>query len=314
MEYVGGHKITTLGPLAKMVMDGSELAEELFKAYLKQILVDGFFHADPHPGNILLTDDSSIALIDLGMVGRLSPRLQESLLLILLAVSEGRGEDAADQMVAISEKKDEFDQKAFTRLVVELVGQNRGRTLQQISMGKIVLEMNKMAVDSGVRVPMEMATLAKTLLNLDEAGRTLDPKFDPNESIRSNATSIMRRRMTSGITTGSLYAGIMEAKELIRHMPGKVSKILDAVANNEIKIAVDALDETKLMSGFQKVANRITVGLVLAALIIGAALLMRVETPLKIFGYPGMAIILFLIAAAGGIILLLQILFYDERP
>jgi predicted unusual protein kinase regulating ubiquinone biosynthesis (AarF/ABC1/UbiB family) len=313
MEYIGGHKITTLSQLAKMEMDGIDLAAQLFKAYLKQILVDGFFHADPHPGNILLTDDSSIALIDLGMVGRLSPKLREGLLLILLAVSEGRGEDAADQMVAISEKKEDFDGKAFTRKVVELVDQNREKSLQQISMGKIVLEMNKMAVDSGIRVPVEMATLAKTLLNLDEVGRTLDPKFNPNEAIRSNAISVMRRRMTSGFTTGGLYAGIMEAKELFQHMPGKVSKILDAAANNELKVTVDALDEAKLMSGFQKVANRITVGLVMAALIIGAALMMRIETPLKIFGYPGLAMILFLIAAAGGIVLLLQILFYDER-
>ena len=312
MEYITGHKITTLSSLAKMEIDGSDLAEELFKAYLKQILVDGFFHADPHPGNILLMDDSSIALIDLGMVGRLSPRLQEGLLLILLAVSEGRGEDAAGQMVAISEKKEEFDEKAFTRLVVELVGQNHEMTLQQISMGKMVLELNKMAVDSGIRTPVEMATLAKTLLNLDEVGRTLDPKFNPNESIRRNAASVMRQRMNSNLTAGSLYAGLLDAKDVIQHMPGKVLKILDAVANNEIKITVDALDEAKLMSGFQKVANRITVGLMLAALIIGAALLMRVETPLKIFGYPGLAMILFLLAAMGGIILLLRILFYDE--
>jgi predicted unusual protein kinase regulating ubiquinone biosynthesis (AarF/ABC1/UbiB family) len=313
MEYIGGHKITTLSQLAKMEMDGIDLAAQLFKAYMKQILVDGFYHADPHPGNILLTDDSSIALIDLGMVGRLSPKLREGLLLILLAVSEGRGEDTADQMIAISEKKEDFNGKPFTRKVVELVDQNHEKTLQQISMGKIVLEINKMAVDSGIRVPVEMATLAKTLLNLDEVGRTLDPKFNPNEAIRSNAISVMRRRMTSGFTTGSLFAGFMEAKELFQHMPGKVSKILDAVANNEFKVTVDALDETKLMSGFQKVANRITVGLVMAALIIGAALMMRVETPLKIFGYPGIAMILFLIAAAGGIIVLLQILFYDEH-
>jgi uncharacterized membrane protein YgcG len=149
-------------------------------------------------------------------------------------------------------------------------------------------------------------------LNLDEAGRTLDPTFNPNESIRRNATTIMRRRMTSSLTQGSFFSGLLEAKDLLQHMPAKVSKILDAVANNELKITVDALDETKLMSGFQKVANRITVGLIMAALIIGAALLMRVETPLKIFGYPGFAIILFMLATVGGIILLLRILFYDE--
>ena len=113
MEYIGGHKITALSPLIKTEIDGPELAEQLFKAYLKQILVDGFYHADPHPGNMLLTDDSSIALLDLGMVGRLSPRLQEGLLGILLAVSEGRGEDAAAQMLKISEKKEDFDERGF---------------------------------------------------------------------------------------------------------------------------------------------------------------------------------------------------------
>ena len=234
------------------------------------------------------------------------------LLRFLLAVSEGRGEDAASQMMAISEKRENFDEKAFTHLVVELVDRNHEMTLQQISMGRIVLELNRMAADSGIRPPAEMATLAKTLLNLDEVGRTLDQKFNPNESIGSNAASIMRRRMTSSLTPGNIYEGLLEAKELIQHMPGKVSKILDAVANNELKITVDALDETKLMGGFQKVANRITVGLILAALVIGAAIMMRVETPMKIFGYPGLAIILFLLAAAGGIILLFRILFYDE--
>jgi hypothetical protein len=122
----------------------------------------------------------------------------------------------------------------------------------------------------------------------------------------------MRRRLTSSLTPGNLFAGILEAKELIQHIPGKLSKILDKVANNEISINVDALDEAKLMSGFQKVANRITVGLILAALIIGAALLMRVDTPQKIFGYPGLAMILFMLAAAGAIFLVLRILFYDE--
>ena len=138
------------------------------------------------------------------------------------------------------------------------------------------------------------------------------PPSTPMSPIRRNATTIMRRRMTSSLTQGSFFAGILEAKELFQHMPAKVSKILDAVANNELKITVDALDETKLMSGFQKVANRITVGLIMAALIIGAALLMRVETPLRIFGYPGFAMILFMLATVGGIILLLRILFYDE--
>ena len=87
---------------------------------------------------------------------------------------------------------------------------------------------------------------------------------------------------------------------------------MDAISNNELKIGVDAIDERTLVLGFQKVANRITVGLILAALIVGAAMLMRVETSFRIWGYPGLAIIFFLVAAAGGITLLINILFYDK--
>ena len=91
MEFVPGRKITELSPLTKMEFDGAALAEELFRAYLTQILVHGFFHADPHPGNVFLTPDHRIALLDLGMVGRILPRLQEDLLQLLLAIAEGRG-------------------------------------------------------------------------------------------------------------------------------------------------------------------------------------------------------------------------------
>jgi ubiquinone biosynthesis protein len=89
MEYVEGAKITELSPIARLDIDGPALAEELFRAYLKQVLVDGLFHADPHPGNIFLTDDHKIALLDLGMVGHTTPGMQENLLRLLLAVSEG---------------------------------------------------------------------------------------------------------------------------------------------------------------------------------------------------------------------------------
>jgi hypothetical protein len=90
-------------------------------------------------------------------------------------------------------------------------------------------------------------------------------------------------------------------------------RILDRVADNEIELKVDAIDETRLMEGLQKIANRITMGLVLAALIVGAAMLMSVPTDFRIMGYPGLAIIFFLLAAGGGVALVLNILFYDEK-
>src|SRR5437868_7853659 len=113
MQYVHGEKITDLSPLTRMEFDGGALAEELFRAYLDQILADGFFHADPHPGNVLLTDDGRLALIDMGMVARVAPDTQDQLIKLLLAVSGGRGGDAADVMVTLGEKLAGFDGAGF---------------------------------------------------------------------------------------------------------------------------------------------------------------------------------------------------------
>ena len=123
----------------------------------------------------------------------------------------------------------------------------------------------------------------------------------------------MRRRVVKSLSPGNLFASAIEMKEFVEKLPGRVNRLLDAVANNEIQIKVDAIDETKLMEGFQKVANRITVGLVIAALIVGAALIMDIQTSFVLFGYPGIAIIFFLLAAFAGLMLIYNILFKDEK-
>lgn len=312
MEFVPGKKITELSPLAKMEFDGAALAEEMFRAYLEQILVHGFFHADPHPGNVFITPDYRIALLDLGMVGRIMPRLQEQLLQLLLAIAEGNGDEAANIAIKIGDRKEDFDSAQFTSRIADIVAREKSATVEQLQVGRLVLEVTQVAAESGVRVPPELSMLGKTLLNLDQVGRALAPEFDPNASIRRNAAEIMQQRLVRGLSPGNLFSGVLELKDLLARLPARLNKILDALSDNQFKVSVDAIDERTLIEGFQKVANRITMGLVLAALIVGAAMLMRVETSFRIWGYPGFAIIFFLVAAGGGIALLVNILFYDK--
>jgi ubiquinone biosynthesis protein len=312
MQYVHGKKITDLNPLARTEFDGDALAEELFRAYLQQILVDGFFHADPHPGNVFLTDDYRIALIDLGMVGKIMPGLQEQLLQLLLSIAEGRGDDAADIAIKIGDRKEDFAEKEFKHAIAEIVAKQQGATVEQMQVGRLVLEVTQVAGENGMRVPAELTMLGKTLLNLDQVGRTIAPDFDPNASIRRNAAQIMQQRLLKSLSPGNLFSGVLELKDLVQRLPARLNKIIDAIANNEMKISVDAIDEKTLVLGFQKVANRITVGLIIAALIVGAAMMMRVETSFRIWGYPGLAILLFLAAAGAGVFLLINILFYDK--
>lgn len=311
MDCVRGRKITALGPLATLDMDGEPLAEELFRAYLKQVLVDGLFHADPHPGNVFLTSEGRLALLDLGMTGRTTPAMQESLLKLLLAVSEGRGEDVAKVVVAISRTTEEYSPEDFQARVAKLVA--RDQNLQQVKVGMTLLSMSRMAGDNGIRVPSALTLLGKTLLQLDEIGRILDPEFDTTAAIRRNVNEIMARRMRKFGTQEGFFGSLLEVKEFFSSLPSRLNRIMDAIGNSELEVKVRAMDADMLLEGFQKIANRISAGIILGALIMGAALLMRVDTPFNLFGYPGLAILCFLAAAAGGFWLVVGIFVQDHR-
>jgi ubiquinone biosynthesis protein len=312
-EYVHGQKITSVSPLVRTELDGGVLADELFRAYLQQILVDGLVHSDPHPGNVFLTDDNRVALIDLGQVARITPSMQESLLQLLLAVSEGHSDEAASTAMRIGQLRSDFDEPEFRRRVADIVGQLQGVQVAQIQVGRVMMAMTRVSGECGIRVPPELTMLGKALLNLDEVGRALDPEFDPNAAIRGHAADLMRQRMLKSLSPGALFAAAVEMKDFVQKLPGRVNRILDTVANNQLEVKVDAIDEQTLMDGFQKVANRITVGLVTAALIVGAALLMKVETSFRILGYPGLAMLCFVAAAGMGFTLVLNIVLNDRR-
>jgi predicted unusual protein kinase regulating ubiquinone biosynthesis (AarF/ABC1/UbiB family) len=313
MQYIPGKKITALNPLRLMEIDGGSLADELFSAYLKQFLVDGLFHADPHPGNVFLTDDDRIALLDLGMVGRVSRTFQDNLLRLLLAISEGRGDRAAEAAVKMGEAKENFERRAFDRRIAELVNENSDAILSRANAGKVSLEITRIAADCWFRLPPEFTMFAKALMNLDRVVYTLDPTFDPNAVIRERANEILEQNIVKSMAPNNLLSGVVDLKEFVEKFPPRVNRILDQIGNNELKFKVDAIDEKIVLEGLQKVANRITLGLVVAALIVGAAMLMRVETSFRIWGYPGLAMILFLLAAAAGMVLAFSILFYDEK-
>jgi predicted unusual protein kinase regulating ubiquinone biosynthesis (AarF/ABC1/UbiB family) len=280
---------------------------------LKQVLVDGLFHADPHPGNVFLTDDGRIALLDLGMVGHTTPRMQENLLKLLLAISEGNSDGAADLVIGISEKTEEFNQTEFRRRTSQLMASRQDQGLQQLNVGKAMLELSRNAADNGLFAPSELTLLGKTLLQLDEVGKILDPAFDPNASIRRNVGELMLQRMRKQATQRSLFSSLLEMKDFVGGLPSRLNRIMDVIVNQELEVKIKSMDAKMLVEGIQKIANRITAGILLAALIMGASLLMQIQTSFRVFGYPGLAILCFLAAAAGGFWLVVSILIQDQR-
>lgn len=313
MDFVEGTKVTELPDVTRTELDVRRLSVELCKAYLDQVLVDGFFHADPHPGNILLTRDGRLALIDLGMVAHVDPDRQRQLLKLVLAISDGRGRETAELGIELGEILDGADINRLKRQVAEVVNQRIHAVGERRKMGRVMMELARVSAENGVRTAPEITMLGKTLLNLDQIGQALDPEFDPDAVVRDHAHVVMRKYALGKLKPSSAFSGALEMHGLIEKLPRRINALLDAVAERELQIKIDAFDETRLMSNLEKIANRITLGLVLAALIIGAALMMRVETALTVFGYPAIAMVLFLLATALGLGLVIRMLVSDSK-
>jgi predicted unusual protein kinase regulating ubiquinone biosynthesis (AarF/ABC1/UbiB family) len=313
MDYVPGTKITAVSAVEWTEVDGRPLADALFRAYLQQILIDGFFHADPHPGNVLLTADHRLGLIDVGMIGRLSNTLQERLLRLLLAIADGDDSEAAAVAVALGEPLDGMDAGAMRRSVTDLVSQHRHTPAHALNVGTVMLDLARSGYRFGLRMPSELPLLGKTLLNLHDIGQVLDRSFDVNGALQRHATTLMRRRMMKSAKPTHWLSAMLGLRELALRLPERANRILDAVAANDLKLKVELIDHGAIIDGLQKVANRIALGVVLAALIIGAAMLMQVRTSFTILGYPGLAMMLFLAAAAGGVWLAWTIVSSDVR-
>lgn len=312
MDYIPGTKITEMSPLARIDFDGRALADELCRAYLDQILVDGFFHADPHPGNLLITRDGRLALLDLGMVSRIDPQMQERLLKLILAVTDGRGNDVAQIVMQLGTRMEGADDTRFQREITDLVAVAQDAAAEQLKVGRIVMGLSRKAAENGIRPAPELTLLGRALLHMDDVSRALDPEFNPTESVRRHSDSIMQRHMLKRLSPSAMFSSALETYELAQQLPARLNTLFDSLIGNRLEFKVNAFDESRLMDNLQKIANRIAVGVVLAALIIGAALLMQVRTDFTLFGYPGLAMILFLLAAFCGFALVLSILLNDD--
>lgn len=313
MDYIQGAKVTMVTPLRRLELNGKKLAAALCKAYLEQILIHGFFHADPHPGNVFLTDDNRIALIDLGMVAHVDPQVREQLLQIMFAISEGHGHEVADLSMKLGKPLHSADRDSFRKQVGRLLQDSQGESISHIETGRILLEMVKISSACGIRPASELSLLGKTLLNIDLVTRTLDPNFDPNEFVRQESSALMERHLLQTLSPSSLFGSLLETQALLRKMPGRISEILDLLTRRELEIRINAFDQTLMMSNLQKIANRITIGIILASLVVGAAMMMRIETDFQLLGYPGLAILLFLAAALMGLWLVISMLIMDTK-
>lgn len=309
MEHIAGRKVTDLGPLALVDIDARPMVEQLFTSYLRMILDDGVLHADPHPGNLLVTDDGRLALLDLGMVATVPRRVQSQVVKLLLAISDGDGEEVALVLADMGHPLDDYDAGAFRDDVAHLVSR-ADASGPDLEAGRLLVQLSQLSGVHGLRPPAEMSMIGKALLNLDNVTSHLDPDFSPAEAIRENVSEIFASSLKT--SPGGILTAAIEAKEFTAQLPKRANRILDTLARGEMRVRVDAIDEQRLHLVLQRVGNRLTLGLIIAATIIGAAMMMRVETDSRILGFPAIAMVFFTFAVLAAVALAVHIVLTDR--
>ncbi|MEI7731887.1 MAG: AarF/ABC1/UbiB kinase family protein, partial [Verrucomicrobiota bacterium] len=220
---------------------------------------------------------------------------------------------ATDLVIRFSQTREDFNQTEFRHRIDQLMASRQDQGLQQINVGRAVLEISMNAAENGLFVPSELTLLGKTMLQLDEVGKILDPAFDPNACVRRHASALMSKRLLKNATQGSFFSSMLEMKHFVGGLPARLNHIMDVITNHELEVKIKAVDAKLVVEGFEKIANRITTGIILAALIMGASLLMQVPSNFRILGYPGLGILCFLAAAAGGFYLVFRIFIQDHQ-
>jgi predicted unusual protein kinase regulating ubiquinone biosynthesis (AarF/ABC1/UbiB family) len=313
MDYVSGRNMGALTPLSRIELNGEKIADTLLSAYLKQVFVDGFFHADPHPGNVFVMDDNvHIALIDLGMVGTLSPVLRRRLLQLLPVIYRQDPDGVAEIVLEISETEPNVDRLALIHSYNALLQKTQANSLQQLGVSTSLFGIARLSAEAGVHLPPEISVLGRTLMHLDRIGRILSPNFDPNRAVERHIDLILQQHMLKDLSPRTLFKGLLEAKDFVERLPMRANRLFDALLDRKLGFQMRVSPDVHLLENLEKIANRITVGLILAALIVGASQLMQVQTRFVLFGYPGFAMMCFLLALAGAIMLLYKILKTDH--
>ena len=308
MEYLKGIKVSDVDKIRKAKLNPKKIAEYGAKTFMKQVLVDGFFHADPHPGNIFVTKKGMIAFMDFGMTGFLDLKTKKELANLFISIIAQDTEKTMEWLFRIIRVDSTADLEGFKRDVNEMIAQYYGVSLKEVEIGGLLNELIALAHTYRVKVPSNLLLLVKAMITIEGIGRQLDPGFNLAKVAQPFAKKLLKERLSPKRIMQKWAENLLELNDLGAELPSRLNRILQKIEAGSLKMDVQHQGLGEFTSELNKSSNRIAISLIISAIIVGSSLIIISNKGPFVFGMPAIGLAGFCFAALLGALLVVSML------
>jgi ubiquinone biosynthesis protein len=306
MELVQGIKMKDLGP--DHDLDRQLLARRGLRLTVKQVLEDGFFHADPHPGNVMILDDNVFCLMDWGMVGRLTRKTRYILIDLINAVVDKDSEKIQEVLLDLTRADGSRPEPRMEREILDILDIYHSLPIQDLNLGQLLLDITTMLRENKLRVPADLAVMIKALITAEGTARELYPELNVVEEAEPFVKKLAMERWKPHVLWRDLRRNFSTLFTLQKELPLRLRQIVEKIDRGELNIRFQHANLGGLRNTLENITNRLTLGIIIAALIVASSMIITTGVKPLLFGFPALGIIGYLVSGVLGLWLVVNIL------
>jgi ubiquinone biosynthesis protein len=307
-EFIDGIKISNIDELEAAGLDRKIITARGADLVLEQVFEHCFFHADPHPGNIFVLPGNVICLLDFGMAGMVDRQTRDDFVDLLESIVNQNESRATQVLLKLTYREKEPDRRLLEREVADFMGRHFYKPLKDIELGKLLYQLLELATSFRLRIPPDIFLMMKALGTVEGVGRMLDPEFDMIARATPFITRVKLERFKPERLAEDAYDLGSQIIQFVRQFPNQLLELTNLIRQGKLRLQIEHRGLENMLATHDRISNRISFSILIAALIIGSALIVISETPPLIYGISLIGILLFSAAAIMGIWLLVAIL------
>lgn len=307
MEFIQGEKFKDIVPGSRY--DTKRLATQGLNAAIKQILADGFFHADPHPGNLLVTEEMKLCIIDWGMVGRLTESDRFELIELLKAVVEKDSDALVHSLLRLCQIRNEtIKPRAMERELLEILDTYYAVPIKEVDIGQLLISITTLIRNHHLRLPTEFVIMLKALVTAEGTARQAYPELDVISEVKEEVWRLALKRFSPEIVLRNLRNSLSRIWASQRELPRRIQMIISKLDRGELGLHFQLDKLEHLMASLENASNRLTIGIITGAIIMGSSMIITTGIGPHIFGFPALGVIGYLVSVVLGLWLIITIL------